>query len=402
MTNPRWGRVLLVLVRLCMCAGTMFGQAQGEDTGPPQKLRLCTKSDDCTSLTWAGDHYDGRKEGKQEVISRFWLSRWDAGRVEFSGKTAMAIANGFPLEAKFTGAIAPGGGSIAGGVDEWRVGPSASGTGTYTMTWDKASPRVDTGKLPASAQPQRRIRGILIPPGASDSFASLPEDVRAVLLAEHPLSAADAMRPCDDAKEDDKDNTGVYDPVLSLEIGKFALRRGEYLRGRCWINHSAVLNANPRAVVLLGLMFQMGWTFPKDPVKAFQYFDGGGFKARDPWAIYFMEQAFKTGNGVTKNTAKATEFDSYLMTHDDGQRLYSMIGSDDAAVVWRAARMKAIADPPTKPTSSCSSTPGTNTVTGAHTYGDHCFTSYSTDMDALQRELDQIDQQYKEDMKSSQ
>jgi hypothetical protein len=401
---PRWGRVLpLLLLWSCIYPGRMVGQKEG-GLAPPQKGRLCVEAD-CTNLTWAGDHYDGRKDGKPDIVARFWLKVWEAGHVEFSGKTAMAIAGGFPLEATFTGRIAPGGGSIADGVQEWSVGYSASGTGTYSLTWDKTpSNAVALGNVGQFQAPRhsKANPNIRLPPGASEAFASYPADVRAVLLPEHELLPEDAVRPCDDAKEDDKDNTGVYDPVLSLEIGRFALRRGEYLRGRCWINHSAVLNANPRAVVLLGVLYLMGWTFPKDAHQAFHYFDGGGFRQRDPWAIYFMEQAFETGNGATKNPAKAAEFESYLMTHDDGQTVLSMIGADDASVVWRAARMRAIANAPTKPTSKCDDQPRTNPSTGVRTYGTVCDTTYVTDYEALQRELDRLDQQYRDEINQNQ
>lgn len=413
MKYPRWGRVLpLLLMCSCVYAGRMAGENKGDQT-PPKNMQVCIQAT-CEEAVWAGDHYEGHQNGALTI--RYWIKSWQADKVELSMKSAKAADGVYPVEGTMTGTIAADGVSVKGGTFNWRIGNSQSGTMMFSLAWINPSASAKVGGNAGQPQPSRRapsnsgdesrtfgsgahrVNGILVPAGASDVFASFPDDVRAILLSDYALSSADAMRPCDDAKEDDKNNTGVYDPVLSLEIGKFALRRGEYLRGRCWINHSAVLNANPRAVVLLGVMFEMGWTFPKDPARAFQYFDGGGFKQRDPWAIYFMEQAFRTGNGVPKNPGKAAEFDSYLMTHDDGQALYAMIGADDAAVVWRAARMKAIADAPTKPSSTCSNQPTTNTQTGAIVYKNVCNTTYGTDQDALQRELDEIDRKYHQDM----
>ena len=242
-----------------------------------------------------------------------------------------------------------------------------------------------------SSYAPHRVNGILVPAGASDVFASYPDDVRAILLPEHALLPKDAMLPCDDTKEDDK-GTGVDDPIVALEIGRFALRRGEFARGHCWINHSAYLNGNSRAVILLGVIHLMGWLGPKDPALAFKYFDGGGFKQRDPWAIYFMEQAFMTGNGVPKNTAKAAEFDSYLMTHDDGQALFMMIGSDDAAVMRRYQEISALMDPPTKSVTHCYQVGPNSTVPGAPK-NQRCEQVDEVDSNALQRQLNQIDGQ---------
>lgn len=128
-----------------------------------------------------------------------------------------------------------------------------------------------------SAQDQRRINGILVPAGAADIFATYPDDVRAILLPEHPLSGRDAMLPCDVEKEWKVDGSGsdVKDGVLSLEIGRYALRRGEFARGACWIAHSAFMDhENPRAMVIMGILNLMGWYVPRNPERAFPFFDG--------------------------------------------------------------------------------------------------------------------------------
>ena len=205
--------------------------------------------------------------------------------------------------------------------------------------------RAAEAKEVADAKDQRRrVNGILVPAGAADIFASYPDDVRAILLPEHALSLKDAMLPCDVEKEWKQDGSGsdIKDGVLSLEIGRYALRRGEFARGACWINHSAYEDhENPRAMVILGILHLMGWYVPKDPQHAFRFFDGE-FQTHDAWALYFVEQCYINGTGVAKNIPRAGQIDSYLMTHDDGQAVFRMIGADDENVQDRAARLKGL------------------------------------------------------------
>lgn len=255
-----------------------------------------------------------------------------------------------------TGAIGPDGVSIGKGVLDWRIGYSKSGTLPFTMKWindaasagargNAARPGHDAAeeRRVAVSQPHR-VNGILVPAGAADIFATYPDDVRAILLPEHDLAWKDAMLPCDVEKEWKVDGSGtdIKDGVLSLEIGRFALRRGEFARGACWINHSATVDyQNPRAMVIMGILHMMGWYVPKDPQHAFRFFDGE-FQTHDAWALYFVEQCYINGTGVAKNIPRAGQIDSYLMTHDDGQAVFKKIGADDENVQYRAAQLKGL------------------------------------------------------------
>jgi hypothetical protein len=397
---PRKGRVMLLLmVSSGMYLGRMAGQNKEKLEPPPDTMRVC-KANFCETLTWAKDHYDAVPDGSSRPTDRYTIDHWaNIISMNVIGKDS----DGREMTASLMGTLA------ADHVEAGRVYITGYEPGSFTATWKPGSASGSVAaylkaKAEAGAkaderralQRPHRVNNILIPPGASDAFASLPDDVRAILLPEHPLSSSDAMRPCDNAKEDDKGSTGVYDPILALEIGRFALRRGEYLRGRCWLSQSAAIDYNSRAVVIYGVLNLMGWAVPKDPALAFRYFDGV-FKTRDPWAIYFMEQAFLNGNGVTKNLAKAGEFDTYLMLHDDGVKLFKLIGADDLAVEWRVERAEAMGNASSRLVSTCTRGPHTNTRTGAITYQDNCTTDNVVDDEALQRKLDAIDQKYRDE-----
>jgi copper(I)-binding protein len=118
---------------------TMPVLKQDPDLKPPLKMRLCVAGTSCANLTWAGDHYDGRLDNAKEISSRYWVRVWKADHVEFTGQTTAEVAGGFQAEGKFRGKVSAQGGRIDDGVDEWKVGPSSSGTLSFTLTWDKAS-----------------------------------------------------------------------------------------------------------------------------------------------------------------------------------------------------------------------------------------------------------------------
>jgi len=423
MKSPRVsGLALLLLLSSCSSRTNLSAQTRPRSIDPPEKFRFCVRGPDggnesCETDSWAQDHYN--VDGSRDELDYVTITQWSGGKVVIRRNYRLTLPGNVSTRGMDPNAWMDCSGQIASSGDHTEHGVISGGMheGTCSLTWDPGSSsravaksvveRQETAALwakenerikAATASPAHRVGGILVPAGASDVFATYPDDVRAILQPEHPLTL-DPTRPCDDRKEDDT-GTGVTDPVTALEIGKFALRRGEYARGHCWINHSAYLGS-VRGAVLLGIMHLMGWNGPKDPKLAFHYFDGGGFRQRDPWAIYFMEQAFLNGNGATKDKAKAAGFDTYLMTHDDGQQVYAMIGADDANVMWRAERMKAMADASTKPESTCSNSPRTDPRTGAISYQQHCDTTYVVDNEALQRKLADIDRKYQAEMKQS-
>jgi hypothetical protein len=398
-----WCGVVILLLPSCAYVGRMLGQKH-EGPVPPKTMRVCI-GNDCEDAVWASDHYEGHQNG--EVSNRYWITAWRADHVELSMKAAKAGDGVFPIEGTMTGAIAPDGAGVPSGSFDWRIGYTQSGTLPFTLAWAteaaaNAKVRGNTGKTQAplqaddSAEERRfatyqphRVNGILVPPGASDAFASFPDDVRAILLPEHALLPSDAVRPCDDTKEDDT-GTGISDPIVALEIGRFALRAGEFTRGHCWISHSGTLNQNPRAMVLIGIIHLMGWRGPKDSQLAFRYFDGE-FQTHDPWALYFVEQSYINGVGVAKNIPRAGQIDSYLMTHNNGQNVFMMIGADDAAVIQRYQKISALMNPPTMAKTECSIVPNPKTLLGVER---KCSTTYEVDHERLQRRLDSIDREY--------
>ena len=414
--------MLLLLLSSCVFPGRMVGETGPRNIDPPEKFRFCVrgpeaKNDACETDSWSEDHYI--VEGSRDELDYVIITQWAGGKFVIRRNYRFVMPGNVSTRGMNPNTFMECSGQIAASGDHTEHGVISGpmNEGTCSLTWDPRSSsraiaksvveRQETAALWAkenerirmafAGAPAHRVNGILVPAGASDVFASYPEDVRAVLLPEHPLTL-DPMRPCDASKIDERDNTGVDDPVAALEIGKFALRRGEFLRGRCWINHSGVLNYNSRAVTLMGVIYMMGWSVPKDPAHAFRYFDSVGFQTHDLWALYFMEQCYKNGVGVEKNVMRASQIDTALMMRDDGQQLFLMIGRDDAAVAWREDRAEAILNASTKPETTCTHGPVTNPRTGAITYQDTCNTTYVTDDEALQRRLDDIDRKYQNEV----
>jgi hypothetical protein len=388
----------------CLLAPRMFAQ---DAPAPPQKMRFCSIAPDakrttvCETLTWAQDHYDGVVDGSSEAVDRLRIKQWSKGSVTLSVSTD--VGGGGEQTMFCSGRMAPAGDRIEGGTIS---GPMNAGS--CTLAWNAAasSPAIAAfvarhpygEEAPESTVVRvdagHRVNGIFVPTGATDIFASYPDDVRAILLPEHPLSLKDAMLPCDNEKESQVNGAGsdLKDGTLSLEIGRYALRRGEFERGHCWINHSASVDyQNPRAMVIMGVINLMGWARPKDPQLAFRYFDGE-FQTHDAWALYFVEQCYINGTGVAKNIPRAGQIDAYLMTHDDGQAIFKMIGADDEAVQYRAARLKALmTDHSETAEETCKMVP----VAGTGTVRQECTTSpVSDDGKAQQNDLDAIDKKY--------
>lgn len=407
MKRSAWSVVAIVpLLSSCMFAPRM--SAQGVPP-PPQQMRLCVKTLSlCETLTWAGDHYDGVSDGDRKPREVFTIGRWGTD----TNPRYVELHSSLPGErldedakTHLIGMISPSGDHLDAGVINY--------TTEFQLTWKPGSASssavaflraAEAKEAVAARERQRRINGILVPAGAADIFATYPDDVRAILLPEHDLSWKDAMLPCDDEKESKVNGAGsdVNDGILSLEIGRFALRRGEFARGHCWINHSASTAAtyqNPRAMVIMGILHFMGWDVPKDEQLGFRYFDGE-FQTHDAWALYFVEQCYINGTGVAKNIPRAGQIDSYLMTHDDGQAVFKLIGADDEGVQYRAARIKALMTDHTETAKeTCKMVP----VAGTGTVRQECTTSpVYDDGKALQNDLDAIDKKYPNQAKPQQ
>jgi hypothetical protein len=354
---------------------------------PPKTMRLCVDKE-CNNLTWVEDHYEGRKDGQTAVATRYWITTWHTDHVEFVGTTATAVANGFPARATYTGKIAPDGLSITDGNFDWHVATAGSGSGHYTLTWTAAAAKAamaDVGPIEAPHR-SKTHPNILLPGGATEVYASFPSDIRAILVQAHDMPANDALLPCDDTKDDD--GLDIKDPNVAVEIGRYALRKGEFARGHCWLNHSAYLGSQD-GIVLLGVVQLMGWGRPKDDKAAFKFFNGA-YRSGNPWAAYFLDRCYREGIGVPADINRAVPIETSSLLSDDAQTMFALIDSDDLEIQREKERDALIRNPPTKP-SNC--TPRTPSRYDNPNVVDHRCDPI-VDQPELDRELQGIDDRY--------
>ncbi len=383
MNRSFWGG-LGVSVVLC---GVFLPVAPGqEDLAPPKTARFCNiEAKECDTLTWAGEYYEGRKDGETKVSARFWIKRWEKDAVEMEGKTAYAVQNGFPLEAFFHAKIAPDGASLQGGTYEWRVGYGSSGTGTFTLTWNKTASNAMSDMGAAQFQAPRHSKtnpNILLPPGAADVYASYPDVVRAILLPESPLLQTDAQREC-------RDSAGT-DAATALEIARYAYRKGDMKRGDCWLL-SAMGFGSVRAKVIDATTFLYGWQgTTKDQPRGFGILKGN-LGTRDPWDIWLLTQCYIDGTGTPKDAHQAAILTSYTLTHDDVYNVSQMVGADDAQLVAEFQRLSVFMSPPTTSKTDCHMEPAND---GSGAMKKRCTTSSVVDEKAMQRQLDNVNQNY--------
>ena len=380
MKLPRWSSlVLLLLLSSCVYLG---GQEPSRSV-PPQKMRLCITAGgktDCFNLVWVSPYYEGRKDGETKIEVRYWITEWEDGHVQLTGKTAYAMGGGFPLDATIDARIGADGAHIAGILD-WRVGYSASGTAQYTLSWSKdPSNAIDlqyVGQF-QSVHYSKTNPNVILPPGASETYVSYPVDVRALLQPDYALTPKDAARKCHDPY--------VLDPNTSLEIARYAYRAGDIALGNCW-TMTAVALGSARARTLNAVGWQMGWWGPKDDVRAFGMLKmNAGDK--EPWGLLFLMNAYIDGKGTGKDSHAAAMITSYMITHDDTNAVMEMVGSDDESLTRQKARLELFLNPPTKSETKC--TQPYVTAGGIKVPG-RCDTYSVPDNDALQRKANQIE-----------
>jgi hypothetical protein len=400
------GLVLLLILSICVSTGFLTAQQ-----GPPKTMRLCV-GPGCSNLTWVGDHYEAREDGKAALQARFWVNQWTPDHVELQGTTAFAADGVFPAEGIFTGKISSAGTSIVDGRDDWRIGYSKSGTMPFTLTWAKppstesnsgAAPGSSKGRQPkaddspdmdvAVVMPEHRSKNnpnILLPAGSAEVYATFPDDVRAFLRADDPVTVKQAKLPCDDVLESSPNGSGadpsITDGAVALEIGRFAIRMGDYARGHCWVSASAELG-NKRAKVLYGVIYMMGWGVPKDPKKAFDFINGE-FRTRDFWASHFLEKCFNEGIGTPVNKQKAAGILGSEFMIEDAENYERLIGYDDLGMRKSDEIADAGSHPP-RTLDYCN--PSTYDQRGNYQPGE-CF--YHVDENALRERLQEINEKY--------
>ena len=376
-----WGGLILGAFAACAFAGAAMAQ---EDLAPPKTAKFCNvEAKECNTLTWQGEYYEARKDGDPKIVSRFWIKRWEKDHIELEGKTAYAVANGFPLEAFFHGKIAADGASVQGGTYEWRVGYGSSGNGTWTLTWSKAGSN-SMGEFAAGQfQAPRHSKtnpNILLPPGAAEIYASYPQEVRAILLPDNAITPADAKRACRDA--------AVTQAPIALEIARYAYRTGDMKRGDCWLQTAMDLGS-VRAKVIYAMTFLWGWQgTPQNPPKGFEILKAN-LGTHDPWDVWQLTQCYIDGLGTPKDAHQAAILTSYTLTHDDVYQVSQMVGADDEQLVHEFQRLAVMMNPPTTTSTKCQMVP----VPGGQTK-QSCTTTSSVDDKALQRQLGNVDQDY--------
>jgi len=94
--------------------------------------------------------------------------------------------------------------------------------------------------------------------------------------------------------------------------------------------------------------------------------------------------------GTAKDLHEATQVDMWLMTSQQGQDVQMMIGADDASVVWRRKTAMAMAHPPMKAERNCTADVYRSTT--------QCPSIDVVDEERLQRQLDEIDQEYRDEI----
>ena len=385
------GRLFIFLLLLSrMGATAIHAQQNATSSGPPQQLRICV-AHVCETLTWAGDHYDGTPDGEKKPREQFVLKRWDG---VFVLESTVRAEDGKDQDLDLTGVIASSGDHVDSG-----LGMAGFTHFDFTATWKPGSASASAaaylrGNSPIEGFHRSKTHpNILLPAGASEVYASYPDDVRAILRPVRSLTPKEAVLPCDFAREDDRDNTGVYDAGLALEIGKFAFRNGEFLRGQCWINHSAVLNQNPRAVVILGVMYLMGWSVPKDGDKACHFFSAE-YRSGDPWAAYFLDRCYREnlgGRGV--NLTSAVQIETSALLSDAAQSMFNLIGWDDLEV-QRQKELDALAKDPSLYYNACAPLSQREIHEKEHQYGGDDSCAHTVNQALIDKKVKEINDKY--------
>ena len=212
-----------------------------------------------------------------------------------------------------------------------------------------------------------------ITPEESPFYKSYPDDIRAVLQPEFRLAPGLHELPCDSKL----DISGEE----ALEIGRYALRAAEFLRGRCWLERGA-RTKNVRANEVLALAYLMGWGVKQNQQVGFQWFLNIWKSSKDLWAYHFLAQCLRFGVGTSVDTYTAARLDQALIADPRGQDLIMKIGADDAEQRREFARLNLMMSPPTRSHQVCEHlpTPGLST----------CRDQADFDQDEFNRQMQEI------------
>ena len=343
----------------------------GQGSAPPATLRVCTDQDPnrCGIWTFSGGRYHGWTdwEDTASIEVRYFGPR-EVRLVEDTGRETILYVGTISGESILNGEVRTPNGAFPLKV-------------YWGQTMAKLPPVTKPPQRPvvAAVAPQHHI---MMPPGAAPIYATYPEALRAVLQPEYLLLPTEFKWPCDSPKEaTDPEADLIKDiretsPGDSTDIGKYAIKAGEFERGICWLKRGAALGST-RAVVILGALHQDGIGVPKNPKAAFVYYNSIASKW-DPWDVWYLAEAYENGNGVERNKQMGDHLNVWLMMHDSGQQVYLAIGADDAEKVREFNRAKLYLDPPMKQKQVCDYNRKNQPP---------CYTTYEIDQDKMNRQL---------------
>jgi hypothetical protein len=328
----------------------------------PKQMRFCDSR--CYTLILNRNHYEAFVDGNtnvNDVDSIYNVIRFSRDGIELyrNDRLEFGIVTG-RME----------GDTLADGHIEWyRHGGTRQKTAcelTWGATLTQAKPVVVASAQAAAPRPPASTgsaladallagfiqadkehplgREIDIPRDATPFFKKLPDDVRAILQPESALLPGQHGLPCA--------SNGPVEATEALEIGRYAMRAGELVRGRCWLQRSAQ-DGNVRAKELLAVAYIFGLGLEKNEHSGYVLLENVWESTRDLWSYQLVSKCLENGIGTPVNKLAAERLQWALAANEQGRELVMSIGADDAEARRRFARINLMMFPPVKHEQDC-------------------------------------------------
>jgi len=343
---------------------------------PPKTMHICART--CETLTLEGNHYSGVLDDNPKIAENFKIAKWKR----------QVILEKIQKDDEGRARVLSYQGLIADSHDRLREGQLFEDNlviNEFRATWGNARSAPD---LPP-AHRSKTHPNILLPPGASEKYASYDAHVRAELMAlswQGPDSY-DARRPC-------KDVSLITDPRVAVDISTFAYRADEVERGNCWAVRAAELHSSD-GEMLVALGWFMGWHGKADAARGCKAMESIG--TRNVWAMIVLRDCYygSTDPGFPQDAAKEEQVEQWLDAN--GEHALSQLGYDDLDVKRQVERQRVLDNPPmrtgysTKFCQHIAADPNSCKTTGFYSVEDK---DKSIDLIELQRRLREIDEKY--------
>jgi len=340
--------------------------------GPPNTMHICSES--CETLTLAGDHYQAVLDDNPKAIRQFKIVQWKR-TVELA--TTEKSADGADIAVKYSGTIADSGDHLQYG----NFFSKESDMTAFRATWGNARSAPD---LPSSHR-SKTHPNILLPEGATETYATYDNRVRAMLKLSNRIDSYDARRTC-------KDVSLINDPRVAVDIARYAYRADEIERGNCWATRAVQLDS-PEGEMLIALGWLFDWHGKADTGRACREAEKIG--TRDAWAMAILADCYLNSDDpqFPKDAAKLKSATDWLLAHAK----YEMdaIDYDDLDVQRKLARQKLIDDPPMRDSSEtryCQHVAGD--PSSCPKTGYYSVPVKVVDQAELQRRLREVDERY--------